>query len=425
MVNNMLESVKISRRQLEIRQSLADLAAKPEPTEDETRSMDTLDREYRANETRYRAALVSEDTERREAGAELETREGRQWDEVVSGFEVRQVAAVLASEGRALSGQTAEVVEELRTRGSFEGIPVPLEALETRAGETVSGFVPEPKRVAPIIDRLFADSMIAQMGGRVVNVGVGVLEYPVVTSAISAGWAGELDPVPGPQAFRTVEKPLKPGHDLGVVVEVTRTALQQAGTGLEQAIRRDLSGTIREKLDAAAFLGTGNAGQPLGVIAGAGTGSGKYGITETPVGAAASYAAFRAAAVRFMTANAASGPNALRLMLRPEVFGVMDDTVAEGLGETEWDRLTAKLGGVVLTSNALAAPAGNPKASKALLTVTTGGVAPFYVGTWGAVDMIRDPYTKAPAGIVRLTAITTADVTVGRPQQLEVLTGVQ
>src|SRR3546814_3376664 len=35
------------------------------PTEDETRSMETLDAEYRQNEVRYRAALIAEDTERR------------------------------------------------------------------------------------------------------------------------------------------------------------------------------------------------------------------------------------------------------------------------------------------------------------------------------------------------------------------------
>ncbi len=54
----MLETVKISRRQSEIRQTLAGLVGKPEPTEDETRSMDTLETEYQRNETRYRAALI-------------------------------------------------------------------------------------------------------------------------------------------------------------------------------------------------------------------------------------------------------------------------------------------------------------------------------------------------------------------------------
>ena len=70
----MLDSLRITRRQSEIRQQLADLVGKPEPSEDETRSMETLDAEYRTNETRFRAALTAEDDERKEAGAELESR---------------------------------------------------------------------------------------------------------------------------------------------------------------------------------------------------------------------------------------------------------------------------------------------------------------------------------------------------------------
>jgi len=89
----MLDSVKIQRRQSEIRQALAELVGKETPTEDETRQMETLDGEYRQNETRYRAALIAEDTERREAGQELETRSEREWADMLGRFEVRQVAA--------------------------------------------------------------------------------------------------------------------------------------------------------------------------------------------------------------------------------------------------------------------------------------------------------------------------------------------
>lgn len=57
----MFESVKIARRQSEIRQSLAGLVGKSDATADEIRSMETMDAEYRQNETRYRAALIAED----------------------------------------------------------------------------------------------------------------------------------------------------------------------------------------------------------------------------------------------------------------------------------------------------------------------------------------------------------------------------
>ena len=99
----MLDSLKITRRQSEIRQQLAGLVGKDAPSEDETRSMESLDAEYRTNETRFRAALISEDEERKEAGAELETRSEKEWNEIMAGFEMRQVALSL-DEGRALSG---------------------------------------------------------------------------------------------------------------------------------------------------------------------------------------------------------------------------------------------------------------------------------------------------------------------------------
>ena len=154
----MLNSVKISRRQSEIRQSLAGLVAKDKPTEDEVRSIEGLDLEFRQNETRYRASLIAEDTERRDAGAELETRTGSEWETLVAGFELRQIALNL-DEGRALEGRTAEVVQELRSKGGYRGMPVPWLALERRAGETIASGTPNPLMTRPTIDRIFPDNL--------------------------------------------------------------------------------------------------------------------------------------------------------------------------------------------------------------------------------------------------------------------------
>jgi hypothetical protein len=47
------------------------------------------------------------------------------------------------------------------------------------------------------------------------------------------------------------------------------------------------------------------------------------------------------------------------------------------------------------------------------------------MATWGGVDLIRDPYSDAASGGVRLTGLVTADVSISRAAQLEVLTDVQ
>lgn len=416
----MLESVKISRRQSEIRAALAALVGKEKPTDDETRSMSDLDKEYQTNETRYRAALVAEDQERTKAKGELETRGDKEWGELIGRFELRQVALAL-DEGAQLSGPTAEVVTEMRGRGGYRGIPIPWLALERRAGETVASGTPDPKQTRPIIDRIFPASVAGRMGATMINIDSGLVEWPVVTSSVAAGWAnGETAAVTGPTTFATTDKALGPNQTFGITMKVTRKAMKQSGDALEAAVRRDMGMAIEVGLDKAVFLGAGSSGEPAGVLVGS------YGITSTAVNAAASWSAFRAAVTRFMTANAASGPGSVNLLIRPEIFDFMDDQLIDGTAVSEWDRLLKNIPNPVMSSNALAAPAGGPPtASKALLTTTVGGVAPIFFGVWGGIDLIRDPFSDATSGGLRLTGLVTADVTVPRGAQLEILTGIE
>ena len=418
----MLKSTEIQRRQSEIRQSLSELLGKDKMSEDETRSMDAMDKEYRSNETRYRAALIAEDEERREAGKDLETRSDREYADLIGKFELRQVAAFLDT-GDKIDGPTAEVVQEMRSKGSYQGVPVPWMALERRAGETIASGTPDPIQTRPIIDRLFPDSVAARMGTQLINIDVGAVEWPVVTSSVTAGWAdGELASVAGPTAFATTDKALKPEQNFGVQMVISRKTLKQSA-GIEDAVRRDMNSAIGAGLDKAIFLGTGANGQPLGVITGAAT----YGITSTDAAALASWAAFRAAVVRFMTANAAGSPNAVKALIRPELWSRLDDTLISGTAVSEWDRLVKNIpaSNIAMSSNALAAPAGTPAETQALLTTNAGGVAPIFAGIWGGVDLIRDPFAGAAAGSLKLTAIMTADVTVARPAQLELITGLE
>lgn len=415
----MLTSVKIQRRQSEIRQALAGLVGKSDLSEDETRSMDTMDAEYRSNESKYRAALIVEDSERREAGEELENRGDKEFASLVDKFELRQVALHL-DEGAKIDGATAEVIEELRSQGGYRGVPVPYQALEIRAGETVASGVPAPKATAPIIDRIFADSAATKMGARFINIAQGLEDYPITSSTVTGGWAStETGAVAGPTAYSTANRSLAPNSTYGITMKVTRKALKQSGDALEQAVRRDMNGCLAVGMDKAVFQGAGSSGEPAGVFIGS------YGITSTAVNAAASWAAFRAAVVKFMVANAANGPGNVNLLIRPEVYDDMDDALFTSTAVSQWDKLVANVGNIAMSSNALNAPTGSPLASKALLTTTVGGVAPIFVGTWGAIDLIRDVYSDAASGGLRLTALATMDVTVSRAEQLQILTGIQ
>ena len=259
------------------------------------------------------------------------------------------------------------------------------------------------------------------MGVQAVNIDAGGVDYPVATSEVTAGLGEFRDRQRGgPTAFTTVDRPLRPDHNLGVTMKITRKSLKQSA-GIEQAIRRDMQSTIAAALDKAVFLGSGVSGEPAGIV----TLAADEELSTVPVAAAASWAVFRGAVVQFMIDNAANSPALVRLMIRPEVFNAMDDVILEGSAVSEWDRLVRNIpmGNIAMTSNALAAPT-SPEDTVAVLTTSKDGVAPAYLGLWGGVDMIRDPYSDAASGGLRLTALLTADLTYSRPAQIAVLTGI-
>ncbi|MER9150804.1 phage major capsid protein [Mesorhizobium opportunistum] len=402
---------------------MADLVGKEKPSADETRAMEGMDAEYRSNEVRYRASLIAEDAERREAGADLETRSDKEFAELVDKFELRQVALFL-DEGAKIDGPTAEVIAEMRSKNGYRGVPIPYAALslEHRAGETVASGTPSPKMTAPIIDRLFPQSVASIMGGRLISIAQGSEEYPLTASSVTAGWqATETGAVAGPTVYSTAQRTIAPNNTLGIQMKITRKALKQTGDALEQAVRRDMNGAIGQAMDAAVFQGTGASGQPSGLLVGS------YGITSTAVTAAASWAAFRSAIVRFLVANAAHSTGDVKLLIRPEIFDKMDGTLITNTGISEWDRMLKNVpaSNIAMSSNALAAPTGAPLASSALLTTSIGGVPPFFVGLFGGIDLIRDPFSDAASGGLRLTGLATMDVSAGRAPQLQILTAVQ
>ncbi|MDZ4394087.1 phage major capsid protein [Cypionkella sp.] len=403
----MLQSAKLQKRQSEIRQRLAELAGKDNPTDDETRSMTDLDKEYGQNEQRYRAALIAEDEEKREAKGELETRSGKEYSELLHAFEVRQVAAYF-SEGRELTGQTAEVVQEMRAAGGYSGVPVPLEALEQR--NTVSGDNPAPKQTLGIFDRLFPQSVAARLGVQSVSIAQGSQEYPVATSGATAGWAAtEGGDIAAATAFQTAEAVLSPDHLLGAQMAISRKAMKQTGAGLESAIRRDMSAAIGAELDRAILIGAGASGEPTGLVTGA--------TNDNDMAAASpAWELFKVEIVAFMQANAITDPAMVRLALTPQIWSDLDGSIwSAGAGVTEWDRLVKHVGaGNIALATQLTA-------GTAILTTTAGGLAPAYLGLWGGVDVIRDPYSDAASGGLRLTGLLTTDLVMPRQAQVRVL----
>jgi hypothetical protein len=131
--------------------------------------------------------------------------------------------------------------------------------------------------------------------------------------------------------------------------------------------------------------------------------------------AVASWAAFRAEIVAFMEANAITSPGQVNLAFDPAIWADLDAALISGTAVSEWDRLTKHVGTPSI-SNVI-------PAASAIMTANVQGIAPGYLGVYGAVDLIRDPYTKAGSGALVLTGLVTADFTVPRGLQTRIMTG--
>ena len=174
-----------------------------------------------------------------------------------------------------------------------------------------------------------------------------------------------------------------------------------------------MNGAMAEAMDSAVFQGSGAGGQPTGVINLAVTPA----INTTSVADLNSYGVYRDAVRRLMDNNAAMGTESARVLIKPATWSALDgDTLITGTSDSQWDRLLKRFNrkNVHISSNAL-------PDDYAILTAVTGGVPPIFCATWGAIDLIRDPYSDAASGGLRLTALATMDVTISRSQQIEIL----
>lgn len=417
----MLRSQTLQLRQSEIRSRLAELQSGDEIADEQRGEMGELTTEYQNNETELRAALISEESDR-QANAP-DDGQAVEWRRHIENFEIRQAIGALTERTARLTGPTAEVVDELRGQdgAKYQGIPIPLGVLAPMAtrADTTSATTPTPETTLPIIDRVFADSVAARMGVRQVSIPFGDRVYPIATAGAAFNWvASEGADLAAAVEYSTGDQTLSPNQTGGCRIDVTRQAMKQSGPNLEAAIRRDMRAAITAGLDQATFLGTGAGGQPEGIMVAAA-------VPSTAVDALVSYAPFRDAAVQMMVDDVAGSFDGIRILARPELLNAMDDTVLTGTSETEWDRLVRRFSRPILTSNALATPAGVPLEFDGLMTTNFNGVPPVWSGLWGGIDMISDQFTGAPSGTLKLTALLTFDLAISRPVQLRKLTGLQ
>lgn len=280
-----------------------------------------------------------------------------------------------------------EAVNEARSAGrTINGLGIPSFMLESRANVTQTGSAIAPTNVLGFADAMREASVFDKVGATILT-GLSANTTIPVTGASSVEWEGEVDAAAdGGAQFGKVE--LTPTR-LASYVNISKQLLLQNGAAAEQAIIRDLGRATAQKMDAAIFKTAGVAGAPdsLGELV---TGT----FTEASYSANASIMNDFVEAETVL-AEAGGLVGNLAYVAHPALM-------ADLKRSAQVASVTPGMQGSLINGYPTYFTNGCTKTGTASADFYFGDFSKLYMGMFGGLDIMVDPYSVAVNGQTRL-----------------------
>lgn len=309
-------------------------------------------------------------------------------------------------EGRSLTGALGEFNQEQKRQGvQAKGVLIPHSLFEQRAQTTTTaaGIVPPDFRPEELVGLLQNSMVVRSLGARLLPNLRGDVVIPRQATASTAQWLAEGDALTDSGlTFDSIT--LTPRH-VGAITELSRQLLQQSNPSIESLVRDDFINVVSLAIDKALIHGDG-VKEPEGLLAAA-TGTGNLATLNW----ANVLTVLQGLALKNITPNA--------WLTHPKVATVLRKTLREaGLPGYLLDN--GQLAGVpVAVTNQLAEKAGAPAKGRMIL----GDFSEMFVGTWGSVDVVTNPFAEGPfsRGAVQVRILTTCDMVPRREDAFTVI----
>ena len=416
----MSERQRIELRQIEVRGRLRELAG-IETWDDEQRSeAEALQTEARSLDERLAAAIVAEGEREsdRDAG-DAEERERQRLRSEASVADFARAAAV----GRAPAGASAEYRESLGIpeTGRGGGIAIPLELLapapaDEERTETDADTV---ATAASWLGRIFADAQSTFAGVTRRPVGMGVATFPVQATGPTPAQRARGEAIAaGGLSWTTTSSELKPKRmAVGASFE-SADALRLPG--LEDQLVRDLRAAMVQQSDLALFVGDSGADGTdadlpgfWGQTAFDASGSRRSDLTQAQKILAANWLSTLAG---YLDGEAAAAPEDVRLTLAVGAAQVVYGTF--GLASNRTEQTIAQIlraqGYQLMTRGGIEGSSADGD-DGAVVSLTRGIEGSWVHAVWEAGELVRDVYSDARSGGVRVTLSMFHDAALLRP----------
>lgn len=264
------------------------------------------------------------------------------------------------------------------------------------------------------IDLLRNKAVLMQAGMTVLSGLVGDIAIPRQTGAATAYWVAESGaPTESAQAFDQVAMSPK---TVGAFVDISRKLLKQSSIDVEAFVRNDLATILGLEIDRAGLHGSGSSNQPTGVAATGSIGS----VAGGTNGAAPTWANIVALETAVAVANADVGMT--RYITNPKVRGKLKNTVIGTDMRMIWAPNDTQINGYdVSISNQVSSALTKGTSSGVCSAIFFGNWADLFMGMWGGLDLLVDPYTNGTTGAVRVISLQDMDYAVRHPESFSAM----
>ena len=363
------------------------------------------------------------------ASSNWQEREYQEYKRESSQFSVVEALKGLQS-GKGLSGREAEINREIeiqsgkRTEGFYVPQNVGWGGMKQRAyvaGTASAGgnLIATDLLESNFIDALRNRTIVGELGARYFPGLIGNVAIPKRATDNTAYWIGGDDSDSITESTGSFSQITMSPKTVGALTKYSHLMKLQSTPEIEQTIRNGFIAIIANAIDAAALNGSGSSNQPTGVIQTSGIGSVAGGTNGLAPTLDHLFDLKKAVAID----NADVGSAAFVTNAKVEaVLSKLKDGNSQYLlspygNEIGRQQIVSRRFEV---SNAI--PSNLTKGSGSNLSaILYGNFADLYIGLFGELEILVDPYTDFAKGTTAVRILQSIDIKVARPESFSVM----